>query len=314
MKVLFAVVVVLAVAIAALVTQRQEEMIYNKLTLQQKRIIVDKGTEPPFTGEYLNHTQAGIYVCRRCGAQLYRSTDKFDSHCGWPSFDDQIDAAVKRVPDTDGRRTEIVCANCGGHLGHVFVGEGFTPKNVRHCVNSLSLGFVPAAKAQPKDTHPQTKKAYFAGGCFWGVEYWLGKQDGVVAVRSGYMGGHVKRPTYQQVCQGNTGHAETVEVEYDPDKVGFLQLARLFFEIHDPTQRNRQGPDVGNQYRSAIFHVDQQQRETANLLIAQLREKGLDVVTELTPAADFWQAEQYHQDYYNKTGNQPYCHARTKRF
>ncbi len=313
MKVLLAEIAVLGLAVAAIaVQQRGKEMVYNKLTPQEEQVIVHKGTEPPFTGKYLNTKEAGVYVCKRCAAHLYRSDDKFDSHCGWPSFDDEIKGAVKRIPDADGRRTEIVCASCGGHLGHVFTGEGLTKKDVRHCVNSISLVFVPAVDPNTRET--QTKKAYFSGGCFWGVEYWFKKTDGVIAVRSGYMGGHVKQPTYKEVCTGRTGHAETVEVEYNPAKVNFQELAHLFFEIHDPTQRNRQGPDVGSQYRSAIFYVDEEQKVTAKRLIEQLREKGFDVVTEVEQAVNFWPAEEYHQNYYEKTGRQPYCHVRTKRF
>ena len=302
------------------------------LNEQERRVILGKGTEAPFSGRFYDHKEDGTYICRQCGAPLYRSADKFDSGCGWPSFDDEIPGAVKRSPDPDGRRTEITCARCGGHLGHVFVGERLTPRNLRHCVNSLSLDFVPAA-AEAAGNGPGTsvaaaevssenqagtslgsETAIFAGGCFWGVEYMLGKMPGVRKVESGYTGGWAENPTYEEVCSHRTGHAEAVRVTFDPREVSYEELARLFFEIHDPTQIGRQGPDVGDQYRSEIFYTSPAQRRTAERLIAELRAKGYDVATQVTPASTFWPAEAYHQRYYERKGTRPYCHVYTKRF
>ena len=280
---------------------------YRKLSPEEERVIVRKGTEPPFTGEYNDHFVAGVYACRRCGAMLYRSRDKFRSDCGWPAFDGEIPGAVKRLPDADGVRTEIQCANCGAHLGHVFSGERQTPKDVRHCVNSVSLSFIPE-----KDV--KYGRAIFAGGCFWGVEYWGKKEPGVVQATVGYTGGTKENPTYEEVCRHGTGHLEAVEVLYDPVRVSFEQLAKLFFEIHDPTQADGQGPDIGEQYQSAIFYVDEQQKQTATKLIEELKAKGLKVATRLLRAGRFWPAEEYHQDYYNKKGTTPYCHVRTSRW
>ena len=156
--------------------------------------------------------------------------------------------------------------------------------------------------------------AIFAGGCFWGVEYMLWKVPGVLKVESGYIGGTTENPTYEEVCSHRTGHAEAVRVVFDPAKVSYETLARLFFEIHDPTQENGQGPDLGDQYRSEIFYTSPAQQATAERLIAELRRKGYDVVTQVTPAGRFWPAEDYHQRYYERKGTQPYCHAYTKRF
>ncbi len=284
-------------------------MKYNSLTPEEERVIINKGTERPFTGKYNDHKEAGVYACKRCDAELYSSDDKFDSHCGWPSFDDEIPGAVKRIPDPDGIRTEIVCNNCGAHLGHVFTGEGYTDKDIRHCVNSISIKFV------PEGVGDKIEKAYFAGGCFWGVEHLLQMEEGVISVKSGYMGGTVSNPTYQDVCGGKSGHAETVEVEFDPSVVSYEKLARLFFEIHDPTQVNRQGPDIGDQYRSEVFYTNEDQKKIAEKLIGILEAKGYDIATKVTRAPDkFWEAEDYHQYYYETNGKQPYCHARVERF
>lgn len=287
---------------------QEKKMKYNELTPEEEKVIIHKRTEIPFSGKYYNYNEEGTYICKRCDAPLYRSLDKFDSQCGWPSFDDEIPGAVKRVPDSDGIRTEIICNNCGSHLGHVFTGEGFTEKDIRHCVNSISLNFISAQVKEEKRT------AYFAGGCFWGVEYYFQNEEGVISTRVGYMGGHKQNPTYEEVCNGTTGHAETLEVVYEPYKTTFEKLAKLFFEIHDPTQINRQGPDIGEQYRSEIFYTDDEQKKIAEKLIKILKDKGYKIATKLTKADTFGEAEQYHQDYYNKNGKLPYCHVYTKKF
>lgn len=284
---------------------------FKKLTPEEESVIIHKGTERPFTGKYDDFFEEGTYVCKQCGAALYESKDKFHSGCGWPSFDDEIDGAVKRIPDADGRRTEIVCSNCGGHLGHVFLGEGFTEKNTRHCVNSISMDFIPK---ENKIDNRNTEIAIFAGGCFWGVEYYMEQAEGVIKVESGYIGGHKKNPSYREVCDHNTGHAEAVRIEFDPTKTDYETLARLFFEIHDPTQKNRQGPDIGNQYRSEIFYLDNNQKAIAEKLINILKDKGFKVETYVTPASEFWVAEDYHQNYYVNKGSTPYCHGYVKRF
>ncbi len=285
----------------------RELNMYRKLTPQEEYVIIHKGTELPFSGKYNEYFEPGIYTCKRCGKPIFKSTDKFKSDCGWPSFDNQIEGAVKWQPDPDGQRTEIICANCGAHLGHVFLGEGLTPKNTRHCVNSISLQFVPEGE-------PITEKAIFASGCFWGTEYYFQKAPGVVSTTVGYTGGTIENPTYKQVCTGKTGHAESVLVTFDPMKTNYEQLAKLFFETHNFSQLNRQGPDIGPQYRSAIFYLDKQQKETAEKLVQILKEKGYDVKTEIAPATKFWPAEEYHQDYYEKSGQSPYCHIYKKIF
>jgi len=275
---------------------KENNIKYSELSPEEEKVIIHKGTEKPFSGKFYKHSDEGTYTCKRCGAPLYKSDSKFDSNCGWPGFDDEISGAIKKIPDSDGIRTEIVCNNCDGHLGHIFFDEGFTEKNVRHCVNSISLNFIPANH----DT--STQKAYFAGGCFWGVEYYFQKEYGVISTRVGYMGGKASNPSYEDVCNGNTGHAETVEVAYNPSQTNYEKLSRLFFEIHDPTQVNRQGPDIGEQYRSILYYSNDEEKKNAENLIKILEEKGYKIATEVTPVSKFWEAEQYHQNYYKNNG------------
>ena len=186
---------------------------------------------------------------------------------------------------------------------------------MRTVISLLGLLLTLALNAQDVNDHKNYKRALFASGCYWGTEYYMQQAEGVISTTVGYTGGHVANPTYREVCTGTTGHAETVEVVYDPELTDFETLARLFFETHDPTQVNRQGPDIGTQYRSALFYLDEEQKNIAEKLVKELEEKGYDVATEITEAGPFYQEQKdYHQDYYQKTGGTPYCHAYTKRF
>lgn len=170
------------------------------------------------------------------------------------------------------------------------------------------------SEGQKENTGGKYAAALFAGGCFWGVEYYMKRINGVISTTVGYTGGTTENPTYKEVCSGTTGHYEAIEVIFDPARTSFEEVARLFFEIHDPTQWNRQGPDVGEQYRSAVFYLDETQKEITLRLIDELKKKGYPVVTEVKPATKFWKAENYHQDYYYHKGSTPYCHGYVKRF
>lgn len=277
---------------------------WNQLTEQEQHIIQHRGTERPFTGVFNHFEESGVYLCKRCNEALFLSSHKFASSCGWPAFDDAIKGAVKKIPDPDGMRTEIRCASCDAHLGHVFEGEGLTMKNRRHCVNSASLQFIPEADST----------AYFGGGCFWGMEYLLRRKAGVLATEVGYAGGHLENPAYEDVCSGTTGHAEVVRVVFNPCVLSYEDLLVFYFEIHDPTQLNRQGPDVGKQYRSVVFYLQDAHRMKAFSVRNTLSQKGLSVVTEIISFDKFYPAASYHQSYYEKTGGAPYCHRYVKRF
>lgn len=272
------------------------------------QIIRHQATECPHTGEYNELDALGSYLCRGCGGVLFRSHNKFHASCGWPSFDDAIQGNVLERPDADGQRTEILCQRCLAHLGHIFVGEGLTPKNKRYCVNSKSLDFVPHTQLL------DSREIILATGCFWGVQYYLDRLPGVVKTEVGYTGGHTDSPSYEAVCSGSTGHFEATRVLYDPSQLEDAELLKYFFEIHDPTQANGQGPDRGQQYQSAIFYYTEAQKAAAETLMAQLQQQNLRVATQLFPVSIFWPAEDSHQKYYEKHGQEPYCHIHTKRF
>ncbi|MBI4579308.1 MAG: bifunctional methionine sulfoxide reductase B/A protein [Planctomycetes bacterium] len=287
------------------------EQLAADLTPQQRDILLAKGTERPFCGLLVDNKEEGTYVCRLCGLPLFASDSKFHSGTGWPSFFRPIDPAhVREVRDAGHGmvRTETLCARCGSHLGHVF-DDGPRPTGLRYCMNSDALRFFKKGADLPPDSRPTAiETAYLAGGCFWGVEDRLQQVPGVIDAVSGYQGGATSRPSYEQVCSHTTGHAETVRVTFDPKRVTYRQLLEWFFRIHDPTQLNRQGPDVGDQYRSAIFTTSDEQLKQAKEYIEELskseRLHGREIVTVVQPAAPspFYEAEGYHQDYHARHG------------
>jgi peptide methionine sulfoxide reductase msrA/msrB len=159
-----------------------------------------------------------------------------------------------------------------------------------------------------------TETAIFSSGCFWGTEFYFQKAEGVISTTVGYTGGSTENPTYNEVATGRTGHAEAIKVLFDPAKTSYENMVRLFYETHDPAQKNRQGPDIGTQYRSGIFYLNNEQKAIAEKLTELLKSKGHRVVTEITPAGPFYKAENYHQSYYDKNGQNPYCHVYIKKF
>ena len=281
---------------------------YASLTPEILHILKDKGTEAAFSGKYIDTVTQGTYLCCGCRLALFRADNQFTSACGWPSFDDEIEDTILRLPDADGRRTEILCHRCNGHLGHVFHGEGYTKKDLRHCVNSLAVEFVTDDKVL------DTEEAIVAGGCFWGIEHLFKQLDGVLLTEAGYIGGDVSNPNYEAVCADKTGHLEAVRVVYDPQRLSYANLLRYFFEIHDPEQTNGQGPDIGSQYLSSIFYFNEDQHGIAQKVMQQLETKGGALATQFYPMQPFWAAEDYHQNYYTKTGKQPYCHRWQRKF
>jgi peptide methionine sulfoxide reductase msrA/msrB len=281
----------------------------SDLTEEEARVILNQGTEPAFCGNLTDNKMDGTYICRLCDLPLFKSDSKFTSGTGWPSFFQPYDEAhVNTHRDTSYGmvRDEIVCARCNGHLGHVF-NDGPKPTGLRFCVNSVSLDFVEISDKLPEQPMAkQVKTAYFAGGCFWGVEDRFAQLDGVLDSVSGYQGGDDTNPTYKEVCSGVTGHAESVMLRYDPSVISYEELLAFFFKIHNPTQGNRQGPDIGTQYRSAIYPTDENQMKLAKAFIEAEQREGKwsdrTITTELKMAPKFYKAEEYHQDYHLKHG------------
>lgn len=287
----------------------------KKLDAETYRVTQKAGTEPAFCGNLLDNKKDGAYCCVVCGLPLFNSDHKFNSGTGWPSFYREFDPEHVARKRDDGHgmvRVEINCARCDAHLGHVFE-DGPKPTGERHCLNSASLKFYEKGSEMPAESRPtQLATAYFAAGCFWGVEHYFQKGPGVIDAASGYMNGRTDNPTYKEICNHDTGHAEAVKVVYDPSKITYRRLLEAFFVMHDPTQLNRQGPDVGDQYRSGIFTTNAEQQREAEAFVKELAAsdayKTRKIVTVIEPAKTFFAAEDYHQDYIVKTGRS--CHVK----
>jgi peptide methionine sulfoxide reductase msrA/msrB len=293
-------------------TAAQHAALIERLDPATLEITQRAGTEPAFCGTLLDNKKEGTYACVVCGLPLFASDHKFTSGTGWPSFFQPIDARhIARIEDRSHGmvRTEIACGRCNAHLGHVFP-DGPPPSGERHCMNSAALVFHEEGSPVPDTLQPvTTETAYFAGGCFWGIEHYFQQGAGVIDAESGYMQGHTGETSYADVCSGTSGHAESVKVIFDPRHISYRALVDAFFRMHNPTEVDRQGPDVGPQYRSGIWYTSPEQQLVAAEAIGELAASGRfsdPIATQLEAAADFHSAETYHQDYVARTGRG--CH------